>query len=165
MKWVPTNGGSYRFIVGGKNTKAVVPFTPHLWGYPEWKTFGARILKLKDEACDLLSSLNAQGKTVLGVGASTKANTVLQFYGLTTDHIRAIVEIAPEKIGKETAGTWIPIVDEATAEKMNPDFYVALAWQFLDGLRARTPHTPFITLLPEVRFHPPYESEHAGLTA
>ena len=36
----------------------------------------------KDQTLELLNKLKKQGKTVLGYGASTKGNTLLQYYGM-----------------------------------------------------------------------------------
>jgi hypothetical protein len=59
----------------------------------------------------LLRTLAADGKTVVGYGASTKGNVVLQFCG-TTEEVRAVAEVNPDKFGAYTPGTSIPIISE-----------------------------------------------------
>ena len=50
-------------------------------------------------------ALRADGKRILGYGASTKGNVILQFCGLTADDIPAIAEVNPDKFGAFTPGT------------------------------------------------------------
>jgi NDP-4-keto-2,6-dideoxyhexose 3-C-methyltransferase len=72
------------------------------------------------------------GKKVYVYGASTKGNVVLQYYGLDTRLITAAAERNPQKWGKETVGTRIPIISEEEARKANPDYFLVLPWHFLD---------------------------------
>lgn len=86
---------------------------------------------------DLLSSLKASGKRILGLGASTKGNVVLQYAGLGTDLIDAISDVNPDKWGCVTPGTNIPIVSEEEARKMDPDYFLVLPWHFKAGIVER----------------------------
>ena len=56
--------------------------------------------KNKRECVDLLRKLASEGKKIYAYGASTKGNTILQYYGIGNDLIEGIAEIHPEKIGK-----------------------------------------------------------------
>ena len=80
---------------------------------------------------------SADGKKVLGYGASTKGNVTLQFCGVTTHEIAAIAEVNPDKFGRETPGTHIPIVSEAEAKAMKPDYFLVLPWHFKEGILQR----------------------------
>ena len=86
---------------------------------------------------ELLQALKDDGKTILGYGASTKGNVLLQFCGIDASLLVAIVEVNPDKFGKVTPGTHIPIVSEADAARMNPDYYLVLPWHFREGIVAR----------------------------
>ena len=90
-----------------------------------------------------------------GYGASTKGNVMLQYCGLTPDDIVAIAEVNEEKFGRFTPGTHIPIVSEAEAEAMKPDFYLLLPWHFREGVlrretRLRSRGARFIVPFPEI---------------
>jgi hypothetical protein len=85
----------------------------------------------------LVDSLVAAKKTIVAYGASTKGNVVLQFCGLGPDKIRAVAEINAEKFGRVTPGTHIPIVSEAEARAMNPDYFLVLPWHFKEGILRR----------------------------
>jgi hypothetical protein len=102
-----------------------------------FREFEERVFRHRDDLTRLIRSLNADGKTVLGYGASTKGNVVLQFCGLGKDDIKAIAEVNPEKFGAFTPGTHIPIISEAEARAMKPDYFLVLPWHFKDGIIRR----------------------------
>jgi hypothetical protein len=85
----------------------------------------------------LLDGLVADGKRILGYGASTKGNVVLQFCGITEKQVMAIAEVNTEKFGAFTPGTHIPIISEAEARAMRPDYFLVLPWHFKDGILRR----------------------------
>lgn len=102
-----------------------------------YREFEERVYRHRDDLTRLIRSLNNDGKKVLGYGASTKGNVVLQFCGFTTDDIPAIAEINQEKFGCVTPGTHIPIISETDARAMNPDYFLVLPWHFKDGILRR----------------------------
>ena len=102
-----------------------------------YREFEERVFRHRDDLTRLIRALIADGKTILGYGASTKGNVVLQFCGLTPDDIPAIAEVNPEKFGCFTPGTNIPIISEAEARAMKPDYFLVLPWHFKDGILRR----------------------------
>ena len=102
-----------------------------------YRDFEERVFRHRDDLVRLIRALRGDGKTVLGYGASTKGNVGLQFCGFPTDDIPAIAEVNPEKFGKVTPGTHIPIISEADAHAMKPDYYLVLPWHFKDGIVRR----------------------------
>jgi hypothetical protein len=102
-----------------------------------YREFEERVFRHRDDLVRLIRALRDDGKSVIGYGASTKGNVVLQFCGFTTDDIPAIAEVNPEKFGKVTPGTHIPIISEAEAHKINPDYYLVLPWHFKEGIVRR----------------------------
>lgn len=102
-----------------------------------YQEFSKRVFKHRDDLVTLVRSLNQRGKKVLGYGASTKGNVLLQFCGFDADDIQAIVEVNPEKFGCVTPGTHIPIISEEAARAMNPDYYLVLPWHFRSGILRR----------------------------
>jgi SAM-dependent methyltransferase len=101
------------------------------------RQFEERVYRHRADLRGLLETLRDSGSTVLGYGASTKGNVMLQFAGVTTDEMQAIVEVNPDKYGKVTPGTEIPIVSESEAAAMRPDYYVVLPWHFREGILRR----------------------------
>ncbi|HEX6705402.1 MAG TPA: class I SAM-dependent methyltransferase [Albitalea sp.] len=102
-----------------------------------YREFEERVFRHRDDLKRLIAALNADGKKVLGYGASTKGNVALQFCGLTAKDIPAIAEVNTEKFGRVTPGTHIPIVSEAEAKAMKPDYFLVLPWHFKEGILRR----------------------------
>ncbi|WP_103669904.1 class I SAM-dependent methyltransferase [Pseudanabaena sp. BC1403] len=102
-----------------------------------YRDFEERVFRHREDLTRLIRDLNADGKKILGYGASTKGNVVLQFCGITPDDIPAIAEVNPEKFGRVTPGTHIPIISEAEARAMQPDYFLVLPWHFKDGILRR----------------------------
>ena len=102
-----------------------------------YRDFEERVFRHREDLVRLIRSLNGDGKKVLGYGASTKGNVTLQFCGFTAADIPAIADVNPDKFGCVTPGTHIPIVAEADARAMNPDYFLVLPWHFKDGILRR----------------------------
>jgi hypothetical protein len=102
-----------------------------------YRDFEERIFRHRDDLRRLICSLVADGKKILGYGASTKGNVMLQFCSLTANEIPAIAEVNPEKFGRVTPGTHIPIISEQEAREMKPDYFLVLPWHFKDGILRR----------------------------
>jgi hypothetical protein len=120
-----------------------------------YREFEARVFQHRKDLRALIDALVADGRKILGYGASTKGNVLLQFCGLTTKHIPCIAEVNEDKFGAFTPGTNIPIVSEADAKKMKPDYFLALPWHFKNGILEREKEYlasggKFIFPLPEI---------------
>ena len=85
----------------------------------------------------LLGDLISDGKKVIGYGASTKGNVLLQFCNFSEKELTCIAEVNEEKFGLFTPGTNIPIVSEKEAKAMNPDYMLVLPWHFKDNIILR----------------------------
>lgn len=96
-----------------------------------WLDFFNRIEALKKETVDFIKAEKANGKVICGYGASTKGNTLLQYFGLDNTLIDAIAERSPYKFGLKTIGTNIPILSEEDVRAMNPDYMLVLPWHFI----------------------------------
>jgi hypothetical protein len=102
-----------------------------------FRQFEERVYEHRANLQRLVRALNDDGKRVLGYGASTKGNVLLQFCGFTEREIPAIAEVNPDKFGCFTPGTGIPIVSEEEARAMRPDYLLVLPWHFKEGILAR----------------------------
>mgnify|MGYP001386486696 CR=1 FL=1 len=98
----------------------------------EFEEFNKRIESLKDETLKKLIDLKKEGKRVVGLGASTKGNVLLQHYDITSEHIDCIGEVNINKYGCRTPGSNIPIVSEKELLASNPDYLFVLPWHFKD---------------------------------
>lgn len=96
-----------------------------------------QIQELKRQTVAFIKSEKSKGKTIWGYGASTKGNTLLQWYGLDNTLIDAIAERNSDKYGKRTVGTNIPIKSEAEMRQAKPDYLLILPWHFIAEFRER----------------------------
>lgn len=96
-----------------------------------YRAFAKRVEALRIRTAGFVKKAAAAGKKVYVYGASTKGNTLLQYYGLDSSVIPAAAERNPAKWGKKTIGTHIPIVSEEQARAERPDYFLVLPWHFL----------------------------------
>lgn len=99
--------------------------------------FMERVRANRDRTVELLKQLAAEGKRVVGYGASTKGNVLLQYYGITPELLPCIAERSEEKVGKKTVGTGIPIISEDEMRAMKPDYLFVLPWHFVKAFERR----------------------------
>lgn len=102
-----------------------------------YEDFRNEIYRHRNELKSFISDLNSRNKKILGYGASTKGNVILQFCGFTSIDIPAIAEVNEEKFGCFTPGTHIPIITEREAKDMNPDYFLVLPWHFKENIVLR----------------------------
>lgn len=96
-----------------------------------YDAFAERVKDIRDRLSDFVKKEAAAGKKVYVYGASTRGNVVLQYAGLDKNIITAAADRNPDKWGKKTVGTLIPIISEEEARKAKPDYFLVLPWQFL----------------------------------
>lgn len=99
--------------------------------------FVTRCQNNKIKVYNFLKEQKDQGKKIYLYGASTKGNTLLQYYHLDGTIITAAAERNPEKYGRRTPGTNIPIVSEAEMRESKPDFLLVLPWHFKEEFLKR----------------------------
>jgi C-methyltransferase C-terminal domain len=102
-----------------------------------YEEFAMRVERIKNDTNSFIADICDRGKTVYVYGASTKGNTVLQYFGLDSERIVAAAERNPDKFGRVTVGSNIPIVSEADARDAKPDYFLILPWHFLDEFMRR----------------------------
>jgi hypothetical protein len=91
--------------------------------------------RTKSRATELLQFIEmaiSEGKTIRGVGASTKGNCLLQFTGLGSNHVLSIAEINTEKFGCVTPGSHIKIENQQDVLDSKSDYLLVLPWHFKD---------------------------------
>lgn len=96
-----------------------------------WQRFFWQILELKKQVLNFILGAKAEGKKIWGYGASTKGNTMLQYFGLDNTIIDGIADRSEKKWGLRTAGTNIPVYSEADMRAAKPDYLLMLPWHFI----------------------------------
>jgi hypothetical protein len=102
-----------------------------------WYDFFNKITELRNQTVSFVREQKAAGKTIWGYGASTKGNTLLQYFGLDNTLITGIAERNPDKWGLRTIGTNIPIYPESDMRKAKPDYLLVLPWHFINEFQER----------------------------
>jgi hypothetical protein len=102
-----------------------------------FQAFDRAVQQHRDDLTDLIRTLRADGSTVVGYGASTKGNVLLQYCGLTVDDLPVIAEVNPNKYGCMTPGTHIPIASEDEVKAQRPDYMLVLPWHFRETILER----------------------------
>lgn len=97
-----------------------------------WEEFYNKLQELKTTTYNFIVAQKALGKTIWGYGASTKGNTLLQYFNLDNKLIDGIAERSPYKYGLKTVGTNIPIYSEEDMRKAKPDYLLILPWHFIN---------------------------------
>jgi len=104
---------------------------------PVYAHFRSRVLRHREELFCFLDHAVRSGERIIGYGASTKGNVLLQFCGVTRRELPLIAEVNADKFGAWTPGTLIPIVSEQEARAMEPDGLLVLPWHFRDNIISR----------------------------
>ena len=101
--------------------------------------FANEIGRLKEKNLAYLESIKNAGKTIYGMGAPVKGNTLLNYFGIGTEYLDWLVEINELREGLFSPGMHIPIVMEDKLETP-PDVYYVLAWNFKKEILAKNMH-------------------------
>ena len=129
------NGGSYR-IFCKKNIKKSIIYKEKTTLKNIYKFF-SRVEQNKFTIVNFIKKEVGRKKKVFLYGASTKGNTLLQYYKLNSNLIPFAAERSPEKWGKYTIGTGIKIISEEQARKMKPDYYFVMPYAFISEFKKR----------------------------
>lgn len=99
--------------------------------------FYDKIKDLRDRIKNSMLSEIEKGELVLGLGASTKGNMLLQLFGIDNTMLPYISERNPDKVGLKTLGTDIELISEEKARELKPSCMLVLPWYFKDEIVER----------------------------
>lgn len=160
-----THGGSMRYILShvgaypiSENVKKQLRIEEELQlSNPEtYKKFTRNVENSRNELVKLLKSLKAEGKRVVGYGATSKSTTVLNYCGIGPDLIEFISDTTPIKQGKFTPGTHIPVKPYDNFKAQYPEYTLLFAWNHREEIMAKEStytkdlNGKWITYIPEV---------------
>ena len=142
------NGGSIRAFIKFKNSNKfsvskrvndVIAYEKKIKLSDEktYLDFAEKIKSLKQQTCKFIKDEINNGKKFYVYGASTRGNTLLQYYGLNLQFIQGASERNPAKWGKYIVGSMIPIISEEQARLEKPDYFLVLPWYFADEFVSR----------------------------
>lgn len=142
LEYNGVNGGSLRAYICHKDDLSH-PTTAAVWqarsdentffrALDLGEFFGAKVEEVKTKIVGYIHRANTEGRKVAVLGASTKGNTVLQYFNLTESDIIHAAEVNPDKYGRRTVGSNIPIIPQAESLALTPDYYLVLPWGFIN---------------------------------
>ncbi len=102
--------------------------------------FAKKVYSIRDNLKEFIGNLRANNKKIAGYGAPAKATTLLNFCGLTKEHISYIVEDNKLKQGLVVPGVRIPIFGRERLDRETPDYIAILAWNFADEILRNNSH-------------------------
>lgn len=149
LKAIPIHGGSIRYYVAKKNSSHAQTVSSAVkelrkaeldFGYDKPKTyqkFAENIAKRKEKLMKLIAELKADGKSIVGYGASGRANTIIQYSGITKEHVDYMIDDAPAKLGMYTPGSHLEIRNKQALKTDTPDYILLFAWAFYAEIAAK----------------------------
>lgn len=165
VKRIPTHGGSIRVYAARKGERAVQRSMAERLADEEkaglhsgaaLADFRARVVRSKLDLHALIAPIKARGERVYGIGAPSRASTLINYIGLDDGMIDVVLEVATsDKLNKYIPGTRIPVLDEAKLFADQPEYALLLSWHIADeltqNLRGKGYKGRFITPLPQPR--------------
>ena len=133
------NGGSVSVVAGKSPGKGPSVYAQWLLGQEEsdrvhspdvWVDFRHRVQARQSALRSLLAQIVGDGKTVMGLGASTKGNVLVLTTPVTSDLVPYVGDVNPYKFGRFLPGSNIPIISEREVLERNPDYLLVLPWHF-----------------------------------
>ena len=123
------NAGSYR-IYAKKFKKKSIKVRENT-SLKDVRKFIDRVKLSRIKTVNFIKKEKKKKKEIFVYGASTKGNTILQYFNLDNKLIKYAADRSPEKWGKYTVGTGIKIISEKKARQLNPDYFLVMPWGFL----------------------------------
>ena len=161
---IPTHGGSIRVYSARRGTRPVDPaVAAMLAAEVEAGLLGDRLARFRRDVVlaklkllEVLHGAKRSGARIYGIGAPSRATTLVNYVGAGDGVLDAVLEIKGSyKIGKYMPGTRIPVVDEGRLFEDQPEYALLLSWHLADELMPKLTAQGFrgryIVPLPEPR--------------
>ena len=98
--------------------------------------FKKNVVNSKIRLFNIINKLKKSNKTIFGVGAPSRASTLINYLGLDQDIIDCVLEInGSYKIGNYIPGTKIPILNENILKQKKPGYLLLFSWHIKDELK------------------------------
>lgn len=144
-KRIPTHGGSIRVYAARAGSRKVQSTVQSILkeessaglNANQLKEFKNRVVLSKLDLNSLLLGIKKAGQRIYGVGAPSRASTLINYVGLDDGILDCVVEVqGSHKIGKYMPGTLIPVKEESCLFADQPEYALLLSWHIADELIA-----------------------------
>jgi len=160
-----SHGGSMRYVIAHKGAKPVQADVykqlehERELGLTEsatYEKFRVNCEQYRTNLLGLLNDIKSKGKSISGYAATSKSTTIINYCGITTDHLDCIYDTTPIKQGKLSPGAHIPIVDYAKFKDNYPDYALLFGYNHEKEIMAKEQNFiqqggMWITYVPEVK--------------
>lgn len=143
VKKIRTHGGSVRVFASRKGLRNKTLESLNLIGKEPEKDAHLQILKNFEKRTNAskielilgLYNLKKTGKRIVGIGAPSRASSLINYLGLDVDVIDYICEVENSlKLDKFMPGTKIPVVLEKRLFDEQPDYAILFSWHIASDL-------------------------------
>jgi hypothetical protein len=139
---IPTHGGSMRVYAVRSGEYPVQRSVSEMLqneatGLDEehLNAFKTRVVESKLELYSLLRDIKKAGHQIYGIGAPSRASTLINYLGLDDGILDCVLEIKGSlKIGKYMPGTLIPVIEESRLYQDQPEYALLLSWHIANEL-------------------------------
>ncbi|WP_329520742.1 class I SAM-dependent methyltransferase [Spirillospora sp. NBC_01491] len=134
---LPVHGGEIRCTVARAGRRPPAPAVAALLARedalgrtsgPAFRGLATAARRIRDDLLTLLRTLRADGRRVVGYGATAKSATVLNYCGIGPGLVPFVCDSTPEKQGRLTPGSHLPVRPPAAFSDPYPDYAVLFAW-------------------------------------
>ena len=142
-KEISTHGGSIRVYAArkgkykvSKNVKLQLQKENKNLNKKSFNQFKKNVVNSKIRLFNIINKLKKSNKIIFGVGAPSRASTLINYLGLDQDIIDCVLEInGSYKIGNYIPGTKIPILNENILKQKKPGYLLLFSWHIKDELK------------------------------
>jgi len=140
---IPTHGGSIRVYAARKGAHAKKPSVAAILreeaaagvGGERLSEFRRRAVTSKLELYGLLAGIKQGGGRIYGIGAPSRASTLINYVGLDDGILDCVLEVKGSlKVGKYMPGTVIPVIEESRLYEDQPEYALLLSWHIAEEL-------------------------------
>ncbi|MDX2227617.1 MAG: class I SAM-dependent methyltransferase [Verrucomicrobiae bacterium] len=142
VKPIPTHGGSIRVYASRRGKHPVQASVAEQIRREQadlsWESllkFRRRVSQSKLDLMSLLREIRSKNQRVFGIGAPSRASTLVNYVGLDDTILDCVLEIKGSyKIGKYMPGTLIPVLEEEILFEKQPEYALLFSWHIADEL-------------------------------
>ena len=114
-----------------------------------YAAFMDRVRAFKFDLCRRLYEIKQSGGIIVGVGAATKGNTLLNYCKIDRTLLECVTDSSPLKVGKLTPGSHLPILRDADIPK-NATHALILPWNIGNFLKNKLKHLNLAFIIPSM---------------
>ena len=143
-KKINTHGGSIRVYAAkkgkfkiNKSVRKILKLEKKFLNWNTFNNFKKNVVNSKINLYSILKKLKNNNKKIYGIGAPSRASTLINYVGLDENIIDCVLEIEGSyKIGNYIPGKKIPILSEKKLYEDPPDFVILFSWHIASELKS-----------------------------